>query len=455
MPSVSISPVFNGAQFFDNLGQPLNGGKLFQYEAGSFSVQRTSYADDTGTTPNSNPIVLNSSGRMTTDIWLEDGYAYNLVLTMPDGTTVLESVDDIIGVVPSTTGGGGPTVIWTPLVEAPTFVSPTEFIVTGNYTTEFAVNNRVRVTYAGPTYLYATVSAVQTAGGNTQVTLVNDNSPQTALMTGVSWSALVAIGRTVDAGAVAYNSPGTYTSSNTVGYQVKTANTNIATLQGHVAANSLVWTTAGSTNAYTVTVSPPVTSYSDDQIYTLKFHAANTSTATLNINSVGTATITTYDNTGAEYTPRITAGQVGTVAYNGSKFVLITKNELPDQAGHTGTVLTTNGSVTSWGSLGTPPTVVGTDGYTILPGNYMMQWGLTPPITYPGVGGGTLAITFPTPFATCYGVQTTRTGTGNEGGNKRDDHAVTSVGPTGFTMFSNYENMPPQTYYWLAYGVAP
>ena len=455
MPTVSISPVFNGAQFFDNLGQPLNGGKLFQYEAGSFSVQQTTYADDSGTVPNANPIVLNSSGRMPTDLWLENGLAYNLVLTMPDGTTVLEGVDDVIGVVPSTSGGGGPTVIWTPLVEVPTFVSPTQFLVTGNYTSEFASNNRVRVTYAGPVYLYATVASSITTGGNTQVTIVNDSSPQTALMTGVSWSALVANGRTVDAGAVAYNSTATYTTSNTVGFQVKTLNSNVSTLMTEFDASQQVWTTTGTTNTYTVSIGAPITNYSNDSIFTLKFHAANSGATTLNINGVSTASLVALSSNGSEMVPRITANQIGTVAYNGSKFVLTTSNPLPDQTGNTGTVLTTNGSVTSWASLGTAPTVVGSDGYTILPGNYMMQWGVTPPVTYPGVGGGTLPITFPTPFATCYGVQATRIGTENQSGNKRDDHAVTSVGPTGFTMFSNYENMSPQTYYWLAYGVAP
>jgi hypothetical protein len=454
MPQVSISPVFNGAQFFDNLGQPLNGGKLFQYEAGSSSVQQTTYADSSGNVPNSNPIVLNSSGRIPTDLWLENGLAYNLVLTQSDGTTVLEGVDNVIGVVASTPGGGATTAIWSISTQVPTYVSPTQFLLTGNQTVEYAVNNRVQAQLAAGIFVYGTVSAVATAGGNTQVTLVMDNLPLTGVLSQVAWSVNVSTARTVDAGAVAYNSPATYTDQKTVGYQVKTLNTDVTTLMGEYAASQKVWTTTGTTNTYVATISPAITSYTDDQIFTLKFHDANTSTSTLNINNVGTATLTTIDSTGAAINPRITANQIGTVAYNGTGFTLITKNELPNQTGNSGTVLTTNGSVTSWASLGTAPTVVGTDGYTILPGKFMVQWGVTPPVSYPGVGGGTLAITFPTPFATCYGVQATRIGTENQSGNKRDDHAVTSVGPTGFTMFSNYENMTPQTFYWYAYGVA-
>ena len=454
MPQVSISPVFNGAQFFDNDGLPLSGGKLFQYEAGSMSVQQTTYADDTGNTPNSNPIVLDSSGRMPTDLWLEDGLAYNFVLTLPDGTTVLETVDNIIGVIPSTPGGGGNAAIWTTINVVPTYISPTQFLLAGSWTTEFATGNRVRVGYTGPAYRYGTVSAVATAGGNTQVTLVNDNLVQNAGMTEVSWSLLTSTGPTVDAAGVSYLAPTVYNTVGTVGYQIKAINATLTPLASNYAASQLVWTAAG-TNAYTVSITPAITSYSVDQIFTIKFTLANSAASTLNINGLGAIALIAYDNLGAAITPRITANQVAQVAYNGTQFVMLTQNVLPSQTGQTDKVLTTDGTKTIWASLGTAPTVSGDNGYTILPGKFMIQWGLTPPITYPGVGGGTQAITFPEAFATCYGVQATRTGTGNEGGNKRDDHAVTSVGPTGFTMFNNYENLPPQTFYWLAYGVAP
>ena len=56
--SVSISPVWNGMQFFDNDGNPLNGGKINSYAAGSFSTRLTTYTDSAGSVPNSNPIIL-------------------------------------------------------------------------------------------------------------------------------------------------------------------------------------------------------------------------------------------------------------------------------------------------------------------------------------------------------------------------------------------------------------
>ena len=96
MPSVSICPVLAG-QFFDNDGEPLSGGKIFTYVGGSFTVQKTTYSNYTGTIANSNPIVLDSSGRLTTEVWLVSGENYNIQLTMPNGTTVLQTWTNIQG----------------------------------------------------------------------------------------------------------------------------------------------------------------------------------------------------------------------------------------------------------------------------------------------------------------------------------------------------------------------
>ena len=101
MPTVAVSPL-SDAQFFDNNGDPLNGGKLFYYEGGSFTVQKTTYSTSAGTTPNPNPIVLNSSGRPTATAFLVVNEPYNARLTLADGTTVLNSWSNI-----SVTTAGG------------------------------------------------------------------------------------------------------------------------------------------------------------------------------------------------------------------------------------------------------------------------------------------------------------------------------------------------------------
>jgi hypothetical protein len=78
--TVSLSP-FAGAgwQFFDNNGVPLAGGKLYVYLAGTSSAT-TTYTSKTATEANTNPIILDSSGRPANEIWLNVGFNYKFIL---------------------------------------------------------------------------------------------------------------------------------------------------------------------------------------------------------------------------------------------------------------------------------------------------------------------------------------------------------------------------------------
>jgi len=63
-------------QFFDINGEPLVGGKVYTYEAGT-TTPNVTYTDNTGTSPNSNPIILNARGEAS--IWLgADIYKFKL-----------------------------------------------------------------------------------------------------------------------------------------------------------------------------------------------------------------------------------------------------------------------------------------------------------------------------------------------------------------------------------------
>ena len=106
--NVILSPIWNGMQFFDNNGAPLAGGLINTYAAGSFTSQLATYTDSTGSVANSNPIVLDSTGRVTTEIWLIDGASYNFVLTASNGSTVIMSCDNVYGIQP-TAGSSGVT----------------------------------------------------------------------------------------------------------------------------------------------------------------------------------------------------------------------------------------------------------------------------------------------------------------------------------------------------------
>ena len=70
MPAVSLS-IFGGvgAQFFDNNGNVLSGGKIYTYQAGTTTPLAT-YTSSTGNTAHTNPIVLDSAARVPGgEIW--------------------------------------------------------------------------------------------------------------------------------------------------------------------------------------------------------------------------------------------------------------------------------------------------------------------------------------------------------------------------------------------------
>jgi hypothetical protein len=97
--AVNLSPVAGAAaQFLDNSGNVLTGGKLFTYAAGTTTPQ-ASYTSGAGTTFHSNPIILDAAGRVPAggEIWLTDGLQYKFVLT--DANDVLIGTwDNLIGI---------------------------------------------------------------------------------------------------------------------------------------------------------------------------------------------------------------------------------------------------------------------------------------------------------------------------------------------------------------------
>jgi len=82
-----------GAQFFDANGTPLVGGLLYTYAAGT-TTPATTYTDNTGSTPNSNPIVFDAAGRISNEVWLTDGAAYKFILQTSTGV-LIGSYDNI------------------------------------------------------------------------------------------------------------------------------------------------------------------------------------------------------------------------------------------------------------------------------------------------------------------------------------------------------------------------
>lgn len=349
MTTVNLSPVFNVPFIQDADGNPLNGGKIFAYEAGSNSVLLDTFTTSAGDVANRNPIVLDSSGNLPAEIWLTEGQAYNLVLTNSSGTTVLKGFDNVTGVtVPATTGGGVANPIWV-ITGGVAYLTPTQFLVTGNKTAEYAVGNRVRITLSGG-FTYGVVTAVSFSSPNTLVTIVNDGTVLNSSISVAEYSLLSASpGETVDAGGVSFFDVMTY-ATNTVGWKI---NANYSTLAAADAVlNTRVSTTynvqgTSGTNNYTASTDPLITTYTTGQKFVLVFRSASSGACTVNINGIGVKNLYQYTSSGAKTTAVITAGMASQIAYDGVDFILL--DQLPTAAGATprgSQVFTSNGVFT-------------------------------------------------------------------------------------------------------------
>jgi hypothetical protein len=96
--AVFLSPVGGAAaQFFTNSGVILSGGKLYTYAAGT-TTPKASYTSSSGNTAHTNPIILDSAGRVPGgEIWL---------LTSPYKFALYTSADVLIATYDNISGLG-------------------------------------------------------------------------------------------------------------------------------------------------------------------------------------------------------------------------------------------------------------------------------------------------------------------------------------------------------------
>lgn len=96
--AVNLSPVYGVAgQLFNDNGDPLAGGKIYTYLAGT-TTPAVTYTTSTGNIAHTNPIVLDGAGRVPSgEIWLTDSILYKFVVE-DAASNLIGTYDNLAGI---------------------------------------------------------------------------------------------------------------------------------------------------------------------------------------------------------------------------------------------------------------------------------------------------------------------------------------------------------------------
>lgn len=174
-----LSP-FGNSQFVDTNGNPLSGGKINTYLAGT-STPATTYTTNLGTVAQANPVVLNARGLPANPIWLGNDVAYKFVLT-DSADTVLMTVDNLVGINDTSES----FTEWIVSGMVPTYLSATTFSVTGDQRSTLQNNRRLKYVLNSGTY-YGYIVSTSFGSGVTTVTVAPDATNLDATLSSFSY----------------------------------------------------------------------------------------------------------------------------------------------------------------------------------------------------------------------------------------------------------------------------
>lgn len=172
---MSVKRLYNDRHYFpDSSGNnALSGGKLFVYLAGS-TTKASTFNSSTGAVANANPLVLDSAGRLQSEVWGTTGIALKLVLTTstdtdPPGSPIWteDNVTVLNDASPSNITGE-----WVASGLTPTYISANSFSVTGDQTLILPIGRRLQIVDAGGTKYASITNSV--FGAVTTVTVLVD-----------------------------------------------------------------------------------------------------------------------------------------------------------------------------------------------------------------------------------------------------------------------------------------
>ena len=372
MPSVKLSPLFNDEQL-DNNGLPLSGGKLYWYIAGT-TTPISVYQESSGTTPHTQPIVLNTRGEVPAPIWMATGGTYKAVLQDSLGNAI-RTIDNISGINDVTT----PVIQeWVLYAGSATYISGTSFSVVGDATATFTALRRIKATVSGGVN-YSTINTSVFAAGITTITVVNDAIVLDSGLSTVYYGFL-------DPSHPSFDSSGI----------------NAATKSAFQNQTFTAFTTGGASGAFTLTPSPALTSLAANQRFRIKFHAGGNGTDTLAVSGLAAKALKQYDQYGIKANPNVFINQLTDVEYDGTDWVIFDRIINPVMPG---TIISFGGSAAPTGYLACPTAtggaqVVSRTTYAALFAAVGVLWGAGDgsttfgipwfPVDYPAVQGGTV-----------------------------------------------------------------
>lgn len=181
-----LAPIGN-SQIIDANGDPLVGGTISTFLAGT-STASTTYTDDTGGTPQGVVMTLNSLGYPTNGpVWMLGGVPLKFIIKNAAGVTQ-STFDDVSGIGDTTTVQDQ----WVLYGAAPTYISATSFSVAGDQTNTFQVYRRLKSTNTGGT-VYSTIVSSSFAASVTTVTVVNTSGTLDSGLSQVSYGLISSV----------------------------------------------------------------------------------------------------------------------------------------------------------------------------------------------------------------------------------------------------------------------
>ena len=273
-----LSAVYGGgAQLFTNTNAPLAGGKIYTYLAGSTTPAAT-WTDSTQLVQNANPLVLDSYGRLSTEIWLANAVSYKFIVTDSSGNQIGTVIDNIPGV----NSNNATQSEWV-AGSTPTYISTTSFSVPGNQATTYTGSRRVQFSVNSGTYYGTIVSGTYNGSTLTTVVITPDSTALDASLSGVNYGFLNA------------------------------TPSSLPPITGITAASVqnqqyVYGTTTGTAAAFVLAPSVAISSYVAGQEFDVVFNATNTAGATINISGQGAIALVRPNGAGG-YTA-VTGGSV-------------------------------------------------------------------------------------------------------------------------------------------------